>query len=78
MARTYAGILGSIAMAVVICRGMIASGGVESTLTSGLMYLALFTAVGAILGHLAQSTVEESVRSKIEQQLSQSEPAASN
>jgi hypothetical protein len=78
MARTYAGILGSLAMAVVICRGMIASGGVEGTLTSALMYLALFAAVGATLGHIAQSTVEESVRSKIEQQLKHSETTTSN
>ncbi len=71
MGRAYAGILGPLAMAVVICRGWLASGGVEGTLSQAVLYLALFAVVGAILGHLAQSTVDESVRSRLEQQLAQ-------
>jgi hypothetical protein len=69
MGRAYAGILGSLAMAVVICRGWLVSGGVEGTLTQAVTYLALFSIVGAILGHLAQSTVDESVRAKLQAQL---------
>jgi hypothetical protein len=69
MGRVYAGILGPLAMSVVICRGWLGSGGVEGTLTLATFHLVLFAAVGAILGHLAQTTVDESVRAKLEQQL---------
>jgi hypothetical protein len=69
MGRVYAGILGPLAMAVVIYRGWSDSGGVEGTLTQATIYLVLFAVVGAILGHLAQATVDESVRAKLQQQL---------
>ena len=69
MGRAYAGILGPLAMAVVICRGWLVSGGVEGTLTQAVAYLVLFAVVGAILGHLAQTTVDESVRAKLETEL---------
>jgi hypothetical protein len=76
MGRKYAGILGPLAMAVVICRGWLASGGAETTLSSAIAYLALFSVVGAIIGQIAQTTVDESVRTKLEQQLTQQETAA--
>ena len=73
MGRAYAGILGPLAMAVVICRGWLVSSGVSGTLTHATLALALFAIVGAVLGHLAQSTVDESVRAKLQTQLSQAE-----
>ena len=69
MGRVYAGILGPLAMAVVICRGWLGSGGAEGTLTLAVLCLAIFSVAGAIIGQIAQSTVDESVRSKLEQQL---------
>jgi hypothetical protein len=72
----YAGILGPLAMAVVICRGWLGSGGVEGTLSSAVAYLVLFSFVGAIIGLIAQATVDESVRSKLEQQLARQEENA--
>ena len=77
MGRAYAGILGSLAMAVVICRGVIGSGGVANTLTTAIAYLAVFSLVGAIIGHIAQVTVDESVRTTLEQQLAVSAENAS-
>jgi hypothetical protein len=71
MSRVYAGILGPLAMAVVICRGWLGSGGVESTLSLATVYLVAFSVVGALIGHLAQTTIDESVRSKLEQQLAE-------
>ena len=70
MGRVYAGILGPLAMAVMICRGWLASSGVESTLSLATIYLVVFSVVGALIGQIAQSTIDESVRSKLEQQLS--------
>jgi hypothetical protein len=71
MGRVYAGILGPLAMAVVICRGWLSSGGVEGTLTQAIAFLFLFALVGGVLGHIAQAAIDESVRSKLEQQLRQ-------
>lgn len=71
MGRVYAGILGPLAMAVVIGRGLLGSGGVEGTLTLAMLYLVLFSVVGAILGQLAQWTIDDSVRAKLEEQLGQ-------
>jgi hypothetical protein len=71
MGRVYAGILGPLAMAVIICRGWLASGGVETTLTLAVGYLAVFAILGACLGHIAQTTIDESVRARIEAQLAQ-------
>jgi hypothetical protein len=70
MSRVYAGILGPLAMAVVICRGWLGSGGVESTLSAAIAYLFVFSVVGALIGQIAQSTVDESVRLQLELQLS--------
>lgn len=70
MGRVYAGILGPLAMAVVIGRGLLGSSGVEGTLTLAMLNLVLFSVVGAILGQLAQWTIDDSVRSKLEEQLS--------
>jgi hypothetical protein len=72
MGRTYAGILGTLAMVVVICRGLKDSAGVEGTLTLAIAALAIYAIVGSIVGQIAQATVDESVRLKIEQQLASS------
>ena len=77
MGREYAGILGPLAMIVVICRGVLQSSGAEGTLTLAIMNLAAFAAVGAILGHIAQTTVDDSVCAKLDQQLGQREGKAS-
>ena len=43
MSRVYAGILGPLAMAVVICRGWLGSGGVDGTLWLATIYLVVFS-----------------------------------
>jgi hypothetical protein len=72
MGRVYAGILGPLAMAVVICRGLNDSAGLEGTLTLAIVALAIYAIVGSIVGQIAQATVDESVRQKIEKQLAAS------
>jgi hypothetical protein len=62
-------------MTVAICRGWLASGGVEGTLWCAVLYLLAFAILGAVLGHVAQATIDESVRTALEAQLAQqSEP----
>ena len=72
MGRIYAGILGPLAMVVIICRGLKDSAGLEGTLTLAMVALAIYAILGSVLGQIAQATVDESVRLKIEQQLDQS------
>ncbi len=69
MGRIYAGILGPLAMVVIICRGIRDSAGVEGTLVLAIIVLAAYSIIGSILGQIAQATVDESVRQKLEQQL---------
>ena len=69
MGRVYAGVLGPLAMAVVICRGWLGSGDAVNTLSLATVYLAIFSIVGALIGQIAQATIDESVRSKMEQEL---------
>jgi hypothetical protein len=71
MGRVYAGILGPLAMAVMICRGWLDSGGIESTLYLATIYLVVFAIAGAVIGQIAQSAIDESVRSTLEEQLTQ-------
>jgi hypothetical protein len=56
-------------MTVVICRSLVDSGSVEGTLALATISLAAFAVLGGILGHLAQNTIDESVRTRLEQQL---------
>jgi hypothetical protein len=69
MGRTYAGILGPLAMVVIICRGLKDSAGIEGTLTIAIVALAVYAIIGSVLGQIAQATIDDSVRQKIEQQL---------
>jgi hypothetical protein len=69
MGRVYAGVLGTLAMAVVLSRGAMDSGGVEGTLTMAMVWMVVFAIVGSVLGQIAQATVDESVRFKIEREL---------
>jgi hypothetical protein len=77
MGRVYAGILGPLAMAVVICRGWLDSGGIESTLTLATIYLVVFSFAGAVIGQIAQAAIDESVRSTLEDQLTHPSAKAS-
>ena len=71
MARVYAGIMGSLAMTVVICRGLLAGGGVQGTLTVAIVNLVVFSTIGAVIGWIAQTTVDEAVRQRLEEQLAE-------
>jgi hypothetical protein len=76
MGRHYAGILGPLAMMVVICRGWFGSGGVEGTLIAATLSLVGFALLGATLGHIAQTTIDQSVRDKMERELNEQASAA--
>lgn len=69
MARTYAGILGYLAMAVTLLRGALHGAGFEGSVAQGLVAMVIMALVGAVVGGVAQWTVDESVRTSLEKQL---------
>ena len=69
MARIYAGILGSLAFATVIIRGLLHGAGAESTLGTALLCLLAFLLVGCIVGQIAATTIHEGVWQKMSAEL---------
>lgn len=81
MARTYAGVLGPLAFAISLSRGLLAGGGIDSVLWAGWGCLIVFSVIGAVVGWIAETTVMESVNREIEKEVAgreagQAEPPA--
>ena len=64
MGRSYDGILGPLAFALTIARGMILGGSVNETLLTACIGLFACGGLGYVVGRIAQSTVDESVQSR--------------
>ena len=69
MGRIYAGILGPLALAVVVVRSLRHGGNAESTLMVAALCLLGFAAIGYVIGTLAQWTIDDSVRARVEMEL---------
>lgn len=65
MGRTYAGILGPLAMVTVVARTLLHGGGVEVTLKCACLCLVLFAIIGWIVGRWAEQIVVEAVRTRL-------------
>ena len=69
LAYKYAGILGTLAMSVVLLRAIPASGGSASLLWTATVCLVLFSMAWLVLGWVADATVVGAVRMQFEEQL---------
>jgi len=69
MDRSYGGILGLVAFATVIGRGMVALSSIESVIQMAAVAMFLFAALGWIVGNIAARIVDESVRQKVNAEL---------
>ena len=69
MAKAYAGVLGPLACGMILARGLLTGGSLESTIATACAAMFGFAAVGWIAGNLAQRFVEESVRSRFQAML---------
>lgn len=69
MARTYAAIMALVGMQVVLFRAMKNGAGFDGTILDALAWMALLGIVGLVIGTIAQQTVDDSVRVKIEAEL---------
>lgn len=71
MARAYALVMGYLGMAVTLLRGVRAGAGIDATLLTAIGAMIAMALVGAVVGAIAQHTVDESVRSLLEKQLAE-------
>lgn len=69
MGRTYAGILGPLAFAVVIARGLFGGGDFRSTIWLASLCLFGFAAIGYVVGKIASSTIRQSVQLQMNKEL---------
>jgi hypothetical protein len=77
MARIYAGILGLLAFATVVARGLVHAGSASETIRQASMVMFVFTAVGYAVGRVAQWTVDDSVRGRLAGEIANQSRAAS-
>lgn len=69
MARTYAGILAHVAMLVVLLRALKDGAGFDGTILQAVASMALLAAVGMIVGMIAEATIDESVRKRMQTEI---------
>jgi hypothetical protein len=73
VARTYAGILGPLALVTSLAHGSIHAMEAQAILLAAWSSLLVFAAVGGIVGWVAGSIVEESVAATIRAELAREE-----
>ena len=76
MGQRFAGILGVTALCTTVLRGAIGGLSPEGTLQQAVIYLFAFAAVGWIIGTIAESTVDSSVRTRFAAEMKAAEAAA--
>jgi hypothetical protein len=76
MARIYAGILGLLAFATVMARGIVHGGSASATIWQAVMSLIVFAGIGYTIGRTAQWAVDDSVHGQLTSQL-QNKPSNS-
>jgi hypothetical protein len=69
MGRTYAGVLGPIAFVTVLTRSLIGGGSADSTLSTAILCLFGFAALGFVVGQVAELVVWDAVRSRLHREL---------
>ena len=73
MARTYAGMLGLVALVTVLVRALGHGTAVDTALLQAWIGLVLFTPIGFLLGWIADRTVQEAVRGRMATELAAQE-----
>jgi hypothetical protein len=77
LARQYAGIMASLGMTIVIMRSLRSGNAFEATVVSALFWMITLGFVGFIAASVAQNTIDESVRQRMEEELN-AQHAATN
>lgn len=74
MARIYAGILGPLALLTTIVHGVLHARQEEAILLNAWGNLLVFAVIGAVIGRIAEWTIEESVSTTVARQLAANVP----
>ena len=69
MGPSYAGILGTLAYVIVILRGVLQGYAVEGTIKLSILLLFVFAAIGYVIGKIAETTIEDSIRVQLQREL---------
>lgn len=71
MARAYAGILGAIALTMVVLRGVLAGELITSVVMQGLFFQAVFSAIGLAIGWSTDLVLRQSLEFRFRQEVEQ-------
>lgn len=74
--RIYAGVLGPLAVVVVVIRGLRRGVATDTTMLAGALCLLSFAAIGYIIGRIADRIVDDSAQTKVELELAAREANA--
>ncbi len=69
MTRTYAGILALVGMLCVLFRALKNGAGFDETVLQALAVMGLLAAVGLMVGAIAEATIDESVRKRMQAEI---------
>ena len=69
MGRAYAGILGPVALVMVLARYLIGGGDADSTLAVAILSLFTFSAIGFLVGQVADRIVVDEVTNRLSEEL---------
>ena len=78
MARDYSGLLGAIALCLVIVHGLLTRLPPDEILSRGLVVFFAFGAIGFWIGNVAQKTVSESVENRFRSEMARLNAPAAN
>ncbi len=78
MARAYSGVLGAIALVLVILRGLVLGMHPNEILSQALVVFCLFACMGYWIGFTADKTVSESVENRFRSEMASLQTAAAS
>ncbi len=78
MARAYSGVLGSVALCLIIVRGLVTGLPPDEILSHGLVVFFGFSGLGFWIGNVAQKTISESVENRFRVEMARLHTAAAN
>ena len=71
MGRSYAGILGLLAFATMVARGVLNQSSASSTCGSAAAMLFVFAAIGYVVGRIAENVVTDALKARFAAQMQQ-------
>jgi hypothetical protein len=74
--RSYAGVLGPLAFAILAARGLLSGAGAEGTMLAASAGLVIFSAIGYIAGRLAEVIVQDAVQARVAAEIAAHEAEA--